>query len=45
MPLQSLRALVLDEADQLLAEGFYSDVAWLHDQLPVTKQVNLQLLG
>jgi superfamily II DNA/RNA helicase len=30
---------VLDEADQLLSDNFYADVAWLLQQLPSRKQV------
>lgn len=32
---------VLDEADTLLGESFYSDVTWIYDQLPKRKQVRL----
>jgi hypothetical protein len=35
---RALRLLVLDEADQLMGEGFYPDVTWAHDQLPAKKQ-------
>jgi len=38
-----VRQLVLDEADQLMGESFYKDVAWLHQQLPSRRQVGLQL--
>jgi superfamily II DNA/RNA helicase len=34
-----IKAVVLDEADQLLSEGFYADTAWLLQQLPKRKQV------
>jgi ATP-dependent RNA helicase DDX20 len=34
-----VKAVVLDEADQLLSEGFYADTAWLLQQLPKRKQV------
>ena len=34
-----LRMFVLDEADALLSEGFYSDVTFIYDQLPRRKQV------
>lgn len=37
--LGKLQAAVLDEADQLLSENFYGDVAWLLQQLPARKQV------
>jgi len=36
---RTLRALVLDEADQLMSDGFYTDIAWVHEQLPSKKQV------
>lgn len=42
LPTRALRTLVLDEADSLLGEGFYSDIAWAHDQLPAKKQVRAQ---
>lgn len=35
----AVKAVVLDEADQLLSEGFYADTAWLLQQLPKRKQV------
>jgi superfamily II DNA/RNA helicase len=38
--LGKLAAAVLDEADQLLSENFYADVAWLLQQLPSRKQVS-----
>lgn len=38
LPPRALRVLVLDEADSLLGEGFYADVAWVHGQLPTKKQ-------
>jgi ATP-dependent RNA helicase DDX20 len=34
-----VKAVVLDEADQLLSDGFYADTAWLLQQLPKRKQV------
>lgn len=34
-----IKAVVLDEADQLLSEAFYADMAWLLQQLPKRKQV------
>ncbi|WIA31432.1 hypothetical protein OEZ86_002330 [Tetradesmus obliquus] len=37
--LGKLAAAVLDEADQLLSENFYGDVAWLLQQLPSRKLV------
>lgn len=37
--LGKIKAVVLDEADQLLSEGFYADTAWLLQQLPKRKQV------
>jgi ATP-dependent RNA helicase DDX20 len=35
----TVKSVVLDEADQLLSEGFYADTAWLLQQLPKRKQV------
>lgn len=37
--LAKIKAVVLDEADQLLGEGFYADTAWLLQQLPKRRQV------
>lgn len=37
--LGTIKAVVLDEADQLLSEAFYADTAWLLQQLPKRKQV------
>jgi ATP-dependent RNA helicase DDX20 len=45
LPTKGLRALVLDEADQLLGEGFYADTAWVHRTLPSKKQVRRQARG
>ncbi|GAX76322.1 hypothetical protein CEUSTIGMA_g3768.t1 [Chlamydomonas eustigma] len=39
LPARSLSMLVLDEADTLLSDAFYSDVTWVYDQLPKKKQV------
>ena len=39
LPPRSISTLVLDEADTLLSEAFYSDVTWVYDQLPKRKQV------
>ena len=36
---RTLSTLVLDEADTLLADAFYTDVTWVYDQLPKRKQV------
>jgi superfamily II DNA/RNA helicase len=45
LPLRTLRCLVLDEADQLLGDGFHSDVAWLHGSLPSRKQARPAMRG
>lgn len=39
LPPRTISTLVLDEADTLLSEAFYSDVTWAYDQLPKRKQV------
>lgn len=36
---ESLTMFVLDEADALMGQSFYSDVTWIYDQLPRRKQV------
>ena len=41
LPARPLTMFVLDEADTLLGESFYSDVTWIYDQLPKRKQVRL----
>ncbi len=40
LPAKPLSMLVLDEADQLMGDSFYTDVAWIYDQLPKRKQVS-----
>ena len=46
LPSKSVSTLVLDEADTLLSDAFYSDVTWVYDQLPKRKQVgSLKLQG
>jgi hypothetical protein len=45
LPCGGLKQLVLDEADQLMADSFRSDVVWLHQQLPSRKQVRLHCSG
>ena len=39
--LDSLKALVLDEADEMLRMGFIDDVEWILDQTPETRQIAL----
>jgi len=41
LDLSALRALVLDEADEMLRMGFIDDVEWVLEQLPVQRQVVL----
>ena len=41
LPSKSVSTLVLDEADSLLSDAFYSDVTWVYDQLPKRKQVGV----
>ncbi|MEB3275473.1 MAG: DEAD/DEAH box helicase, partial [Cyanobacteriota bacterium] len=41
LDLSGLRALVLDEADEMLRMGFIDDVEWVLEQLPVQRQVVL----
>jgi len=41
LDLSSLRALVLDEADEMLRMGFIDDVEWVLTQLPEKRQVVL----
>ena len=41
LDLSGLRALVLDEADEMLRMGFIDDVEWVLDQLPEQRQVVL----
>ena len=41
LELSSLRALVLDEADEMLRMGFIDDVEWVLSQLPEQRQVVL----
>ena len=41
LDLSGLRALVLDEADEMLRMGFIDDVEWVLDQLPDQRQVVL----
>lgn len=43
LTLDSLSMFVLDEADALLSDSFYSDVTWLYDQLPRKKQASSQV--
>ncbi len=38
LQLSRTRCLVLDEADQLLGDAFYTDTAWLLSQLPIKRQ-------
>lgn len=40
-----IKAVVLDEADQLLGEGFYADTAWLLQQLPSSGKAKKQVLA
>jgi len=39
--LENLRALVLDEADEMLKMGFIDDVEWVLEQTPKTRQIAL----
>ena len=39
--LENLKALVLDEADEMLRMGFIDDVEWILDQTPETRQIAL----
>ncbi|KAB7627798.1 DEAD/DEAH box helicase [Alkalilimnicola sp. S0819] len=41
LKLQNLRALVLDEADEMLRMGFIDDVDWILEQTPAERQVAL----
>ncbi len=41
LALDALRALVLDEADEMLRMGFIDDVEWILEQTPATRQVAL----
>ncbi len=41
LKLESLKALVLDEADEMLKMGFIDDVEWILEQTPETRQVAL----
>lgn len=41
LDLSNLRAVVLDEADEMLRMGFIDDVAWILEQTPADKQVAL----
>lgn len=41
LDLSALRALVLDEADEMLRMGFIEDVEWILEQTPPTRQVAL----
>jgi ATP-dependent RNA helicase DeaD len=41
LSLQSLRTLVLDEADEMLRMGFIEDVEWILEQTPPQRQVAL----
>ncbi len=41
LKLDSLSALVLDEADEMLKMGFIDDVEWILEQTPETRQVAL----
>ena len=41
LDLSGLKALVLDEADEMLRMGFIDDVDWIMDQCPSTRQVAL----
>jgi len=41
LALDALRALVLDEADEMLRMGFIEDVEWILEQTPATRQVAL----
>ena len=39
--LESLQALVLDEADEMLSMGFIEDIEWILEQTPETRQTAL----
>ncbi|MBL1259732.1 MAG: DEAD/DEAH box helicase [Thiotrichaceae bacterium] len=41
MSLAGLKALVLDEADEMLKMGFIDDVEWILEQAPETRQIAL----
>lgn len=41
MKLDKLKALVLDEADEMLRMGFIDDVEWVMEQLPKQRQIAL----
>ncbi len=41
LDLSGLKALVLDEADEMLRMGFIDDVDWIMEQCPATRQVAL----
>ncbi|HIL98498.1 MAG TPA: DEAD/DEAH box helicase, partial [Pseudomonadales bacterium] len=41
LKLNSLRALVLDEADEMLRMGFHEDVEWILEQIPQQRQMAL----
>ena len=41
MKLDKLKALVLDEADEMLRMGFIDDVEWVMEQLPAQRQIAL----
>ncbi|NOY63347.1 MAG: DEAD/DEAH box helicase [Gammaproteobacteria bacterium] len=41
LDLSQLRALVLDEADEMLKMGFIDDVEWILEQTPETRQIAL----
>ncbi len=41
MKLDNLKALVLDEADEMLRMGFIDDVEWVMEQLPTERQIAL----
>jgi len=41
MKLDGLKALVLDEADEMLRMGFIDDVEWVMEQLPEQRQIAL----
>jgi len=41
LKLEGLKALVLDEADEMLRMGFIDDVEWVLEQTPATRQIAL----
>ena len=41
LKLENLRALVLDEADEMLRMGFIDDVEWVLEQIPSDRQIAL----